>query len=149
MTTYPFHPISSNYVRYVYISSPTGYYIGYGNTRPDVTPTLQLSISSVESFPVSFQVRTLLGYSYQGTVQPNSTTSVTIPSSYTLSHVNNSDKGISIKTYSGTVRVHGLNYNPITADGFLALPCIALDVDSYEYYGLMYYNHRSRHPSFI
>ena len=89
---------------------------------------------------------TLLGYSYQGTVQPNSTTNVTIPSSYALSGVNNRDKGISIQTYNGTVRIHGLNYSPATADGFLALPCIALDIDSYEYYGLMYDD--PRNPSF-
>ena len=124
--------------------------MAYGNTHPHVIPTLQLSISSVESFPVSFEVMTLLGFSYQGIVQPNSTVDVTIPSSYALSPVNSSDKGISIKTYIGRIRVQGLNYDPNTADGFLVLPCTALDMDGYEYYGLVYDGvNTSSNPGFL
>ena len=115
------------------------YYIGFGSNHPDHISTLQLYISTVESFPVSFEVTTLLGYSYHGTVMPNSTTNVTIPNSYELSFLNAMDKGISITTDNGTIRVHGLNYEPYSSDGFLALPCTPLDIDNYEYYGITYY----------
>ena len=82
---------------------------------------------------------TLLGYSYQGIAQPNSTTIVTIPSSYEIFSVNNTKKGISITTDNGTISVHGLNYEPGSSDGFLALPCAPLEIETYEYYGLTYH----------
>ena len=91
----------------------------------------------MESFLVSFEVKTLLGYSYQGIVQPNSTASVTIPRSYELSTPNDR---ISITTYDDTIRVHGLNYYSLTTDGYLALPCTPLGIDSYEYYALTYHD---------
>ena len=71
---------------------------------------------------------------------PNSTTKVTIPSSYQLSSVNDTEKGMSITTDNGTIRVHGLNYADGTSDGFLALPCAPLELQTYEYYGLTYHD---------
>ena len=78
---------------------------------------------------------------------PNSTTNVTIPSSYELSSVNDTKKGISITTDNGTIRVHGLNYERGSSDGFLALPCAPLELETYEYYGLTY--HDTIDPGFL
>ena len=78
---------------------------------------------------------------------PNSTTEVTIPSSYEFSSVNDTEKGISITTDNGTIRVHGLNYASGSSDGFLALSCAPLELETYEYYGLTY--HDTIYSSFL
>ena len=103
----------------------------------------------METFPVSFEVMTLLGFSHQGIVLPNSTVDVTIPNSYELSSINDTNKGVSITTLEGQIGVHGLNFHTFSTDGFLALPCTALDVDTYEYYGLTYHDNVFLNPGFL
>ena len=126
------------------------YYVAFGNALTRITPSLQLSISAVESFPISFEVNTLLGFSYQGRVLPNETTNVTIPSSFELSNQNsnNSEKGIHVRSHNGRIGLIGYSYDPISTDGFLALPCISLGLDTYEYYSMTYHDDRE-YPSFL
>ena len=133
------------------MSSAMDYYIAFGNTLSRTAPTLQLSISAVESFPVSFQINTLLGFSYQGTVLPNKTANVTIPSSFELSsqNGNNTKKGIHVRSDGGRIGLIGHSYDPISADGFLALPCNSLGLDTYEYYTMAYNDHRDQYPGFL
>ena len=89
---------------------------------------------------MNFSVTTLTGFSFNGNVTRQSTTTVILPSSLQVRNSAERNKGIYIKAEGNKrIVVYGLNYREFTSDAFVALPCERSTVDEYEYYALTYY----------
>ena len=101
---------------------------------------LQLYITTKEPDPAPFTVQTLRGFSFTGVAMHNTTTVVSFDNSYEA-QTGQGDYGIHISAGDKTIVVYGWNYDPLTVDAFLALPCARLAVDQYEYYGISYRNY--------
>ena len=67
----------------------------------------------------------------------NTTTVVSLGTSFEAQS-GHRNYGIYVSAGDKTIVVHGWNYDPGTADAFLALPCVRLAVDQYVYYGISY-----------
>ena len=123
------HTESSVGTRFV-IGFPRNYFADGGPEE------LFISIASYESSDINFAI-TATGLSSTGTLSPHTATRVSVPLSLQVASVNERNKGISIET-TGDVYVHGLSYNSVSSDSYLALPCLALPVDEYEYFAISY-----------
>ncbi len=78
----------------------------------------------------------------------NSSTVVVIPPSFEVFSINERNKGILVEA-DRNINVYGMSYNARTTDAYLALPCIRMAVDEYEYYGISYDILGSSFPSVI
>ena len=79
------------------------------------------------------------GYSYNGTATNHSTTVVNLPRFLEVTSNTQRNKGIRVKAEGDRkIVVYGMSYQQHSTDAFLALPCISLAIDSYEYYGVTY-----------
>ncbi len=67
----------------------------------------------------------------------NSSTTVNVPSSFTVLSVNERNKGILVEA-DENINLYGVSFNSLWADAYLALPCTVMAVDEYEYYGISY-----------
>ena len=61
--------------------------------------------------------------------------SVTMPSSFAVLNNTVRDKGVWVQA-TDVVTVQGMNYRSGSADGFVALPCIAYQKETYTYYAV-------------
>ncbi len=95
---------------------------------------LFLYITNPDSSDVTF---TVIPMNISGSVSTRSSTTVIIPSSFEVSSINERNKGIIVEA-DGNINVYGMSYDTVTADAYLALPCITMAVDEYEYYGISY-----------
>ncbi len=102
-----------------------------------------LFFTNPESSAVNF---TVTPFNISGNVS-NSSTRVNVSSSFEVLSVSERNKGILVEA-DGNVNVYGLSFALGTADAYLALPCTAMAVDEYEYYGISY-NTSGRLPSEI
>ena len=105
---------------------------------------LFLFITNPESSTVSFTVTPI---NLSGSVSTSSTI-VNIPSSFEVLSVIERNKGIIVEA-GGSVNVYGISSHIFSADAYLALPCIKMAVDEYEYYGISYDILSSSFPSVI
>ena len=129
-------------------STANEFYVGFANNHADTLSTLRLFITTPELNPVNFSVTTLTGFNFNGIAIRQSTTTVLLPSTLQVQSNTERNKGIYIKAEGNKrIVVYGLNYQPLTSDAFLALPCERSAVDQYEYYALTY--HASTWPSNI
>ena len=127
-------------------STGNEFYVGFANNYDDGPSTLQLFVTTPEQNPVNFSVTTLTGFNFDGTATRQSTTTVLLPSALQVRSNTQRNKGIYIKAEENKrIVVYGLNYQEVTSDAFLALPCERSAVDQYEYYALTY--HASTLPS--
>lgn len=134
--------------RTVLESTANEFYIGFTYTISQ-PPTLQLFVTTPEPTPVNFSVTTLTGFSFNGTATHQSTRTVILPSCLQVQYNTERNKGIYIKAEGNKrIVVYGLNYEQLTSDAFLALPCERSTVDEYEYYALTYHG-VSNSPSTI
>ncbi len=108
------------------------------NNRGGLGPEgLFLSIANYETSTTNFAI-TASGFSFNGTLTPQElTTRVAIPLSFQVISVEERNKGIRIEATS-QVYVHSLSYSSDTSDSYLALPCLNLPVDEYEYFAISY-----------
>ena len=84
------------------------------------------------------------GFNFTGTAFNNSSTEVSIPSSFQVGSNIERNKGICVKAEGKSkIVVYGLSYKNGTSDAFLALPCSNLAVEEYEYYAMTYSDRRS------
>ena len=101
--------------------------------------TLSLFISAIEPDPVLVTVTTLRGFNFTGFATNNEALSIEIPNTFQVISSSERDKGILVRAEDQrSIVVYGLNYNTVTSDAFLSLPCDRLPVDHYEYYGVSY-----------
>ena len=103
-----------------------------------ILPSLLLFVTTPETNPVTFTV-TANGFNFTGTAFNNSSTEVSIPSTFQVESNSERNKGIYVKAEGESkIVVYGLSYHMHTSDGFLALPCSNLAVEEYEYYAMTY-----------
>ena len=103
-----------------------------------ILPSLLLFVTTPETNPVTFTV-TANGFNFTGTAFKNSSTEVSIPSTFQVESNSERNKGIYVKAEGESkIVVYGLSYHMHTSDGFLALPCSNLAVEEYEYYAMTY-----------
>ncbi len=77
-----------------------------------------------------------------------SSTRVNVPLSLEVLSANERNKGILVEA-DGNINVYGLSSASGSADAYLALPCIIMEVDEYEYYGISYDTISSGYPSVL
>ncbi len=111
---------------------------------PNIDPELFLFITNPESSAVNF---TITPINISGNIY-NSSTTVSIPSSFEVLSVNERNKGILVEA-EGTINLYGMSFHSGSADAYLALPCSKMAVDEYEYYGISYNTINSNTPSVI
>ena len=115
-----------------------------GFTVNDVSglPSLLLFVTTPEINPVTFTV-TANGFNFTGTAFNNSSTEVSIPSTFQVASDSERNKGIYVKAEGESkIVVYGLSYRSGSSDAFLALPCSNLAVEEYEYYAMTYPDRR-------
>ena len=106
-------------------------------------PSLLLFVTTPETNPVTFMV-TANGFNFTGTAFNDSSTEVSIPSTFQVTSDSERNKGIYVKAErESKIVVYGLSYRQTTSDEFLALPCSNLAVEEYEYYAMTYPDRRS------
>ena len=112
------------------------------------SPTsLLLFVTTPETNPVTFTV-TANGFNFTGTAFNNSSTEVSIPSTFQVESNSERNKGIYVKAEGESkIIVYGLSYKQGSSDAFLALPCSNLTVEEYEYYAMTYPSRFSGHTS--
>ena len=99
-------------------------------------------MTTPETNPVTFTV-TANGFNFTGTAFNNSSTEVSIPSTFQVESNSERNKGIYVKAEGESkIVVYGLSYEMHTSDAFLALPCSNLEVEEYEYYAMTYPDRR-------
>jgi len=100
--------------------------------------SLSIFISTTESVPVRFSVRSSRGNLYSGTAYNTFFQQVTLSSSYAVSGITVRDKGVWIQaTDAGKhLIVYGVNFQQYTTDGYVALPCYDYQIGSYTYYAV-------------
>ena len=112
-----------------------GFSVNYNVTLPI---SLLLFVTTPETNPVTFIV-TANGFNFTGTAFNNSSTEVSIPSTFQVGSNSEWNKGIYVKAEGeNKIVVFGLSYEMYSSDGFLALPCSNLAVEEYEYYAMTY-----------
>ena len=101
--------------------------------------SLLLFVTTQDTNPVMFTV-TANGFNFTGTAFNNSSTEVSIPSTFQVRSNRERNKGIYVKAEGDSkIVVYGLSYYVGgTSDAFLALPCSNLEVEEYEYYAMTY-----------
>ena len=103
-----------------------------------ISPSLLLFVTTPETNPVTFTV-TANGFSFTGTAFNDSSTEVSIPSTFQVESDSERNKGIYVKAEEESkVVVYGLSHRSGSSDTFLALPCSNLAVEEYEYYAMTY-----------
>ncbi len=102
-------------------------------------PQLFLFITNPELSVVNFTVSPI---NISGIVS-NSSTRANAPQSFEVLSVNERNKGIFVEA-DGNINLYGISFNLLTTDAYLALPCIEMAVDEYEYYGISYCTVSSR-----
>ncbi len=108
--------------------------IGFARNGGQVIKSqLSLFITNPESSAVTFTVTPM---DISGSVSTSSTT-VIIPPSFEVLSVNERNKGIIVEA-DGNINVYGMSFDTLTTDAYLALPCIRMAVDEYEYFGISY-----------
>ena len=108
----------------------------------EISPSLLLFVTTPETNPVTFTV-TANGFNFTGTVFNNSSTEVSIPSTFQVESNSERNKGIYVKAEGESkIVVYGLSYDMYTSDAFLVLPCTNLEVEEYEYYAMTYPDRR-------
>ena len=104
-------------------------------------------MTTPETNPVTFTV-TANGFNLTGTAFNNSSTEVSIPSTFQVESNSERNKGIYVKAEGESkIVVYGLSYDMHTSDAFLALPCSNLAVEEYEYYAMTYPDRRPQYTS--
>ena len=100
--------------------------------------SLSIFVSTTESTPVHFYVRSSQGILYSGTAYNTNFRQVTLSVSYAVSGITVRDKGVWIQATDTSKRliVYGLNFQQYTTDGFVALPCNNYQIASYTYYAV-------------
>ena len=112
-----------------------------------VTVSLLLFVTTPETNPVTFTV-TANGFNFTGTAFNNSSTEVSIPSTFEVRSNSERNKGIYVKAEGESkIVLYGLSYHIHTSDAFLALPCSNLAVEEYEYYAMTYPDRRPQFTS--
>ena len=110
-------------------------------------PSLLLFVTTPETNPVTFMV-TANGFNFTGTAFNNSSTEVSIPSTFQVRSSSERNKGIYVKAEGESkIVVYGLSYEIYSSDAFLALPCSNLAVEEYEYYAMTYPDRRPEYTS--
>ena len=110
-------------------------------------PSLLLFVTTSETNPVTFTV-TANGFNFTGTAFNDSSTEVSIPSTFQVTSDSERNKGIYVKAErESKIVVYGLSYRQTTSDAFLALPCSNLTVEEYEYYAMTYPDRRPEYTS--
>ncbi len=117
--------------------------VGFPRNDGGTANQLILFITNPESSAVSFKVTPI-----DLSRNISNSTTVSIPSNFEVLSVNERNKGILFEA-DGNVNVFGVSYGQFSADAYLALPCIAMAVDEYEYYGISYDVLTSNYPSVI
>ena len=115
------------------------FYLGFSENL--ATPSLLLFVTTNEPNPVNFTVETLMGFSFTGVATNNETTRVTLPSNFQVfsNSILERNKGIRVRAEEGRrIVVYGLNFQQVSSDAFVALPCNRLPVTEYEYYVISY-----------
>ena len=113
-----------------------GFSVNYDASK--ISSSLLLFVTTPETNPVTFTV-TAIGFNFTGTAFNNSSTEVSIPSTFQVESNNERNKGIYVKAEGESkIVVYGLSYEMHTSDAFLALPCSNLAVEEYEYYAMTY-----------
>ena len=108
------------------------------NSNERSPPSLLLFVTTPETNPVTFMV-TANGFNFTGTAFNNSSTEVSIPSTFQVKSSSERNKGIYVKAEGESkIIVYGLSYEGPSSDAFLALPCTNLTVEEYEYYAMTY-----------
>ena len=105
-------------------------------------PSLLLFVTTPETNSVTFTV-TANGFNFTGTAFNDSSTEVSIPSTFQVRSNSERNKGIYVKAEGESkIVVYGLSYRSSSSDAFLALPCSNLAVEEYEYYAMTYPDRR-------
>ena len=127
----------------IFENAANEFIIGFSvNGDVSKSPSLLLYVTTPEINPVTFTV-TANGLNFTGTAFNNSSTEVSIPSSFQVGSNIERNKGIYVKAEGKSkIVVYGLSYKNGTSDAFLALPCSNLAVEEYEYYAMTYPNRR-------
>ena len=117
--------------------------IGFSvNFKVSVPSSLSVFVTTKETNSVIFTV-TANGFNFTGTAFNNSSTEVSIPSTFQVTSNSERNKGIYVKAEGESkIVVYGLSYRQTTSDAFLALPCSNLAVEEYEYYAMTYPDRR-------
>ena len=88
------------------------------------------------------------GFNFTGTAFNDSSTEVSIPTTFEVRSNSERNKGIYVKAEGESkIIVYGLSYHIHTSDAFLALPCSNLSVEEYEYYAMTYPDRRPEYTS--
>ena len=112
------------------------FYIGFPKNDPD---NLQLFVTTREPDSVTFIVETLLGFQDTCVATHDSTTAVTLPINFQVENSDQRNKGIHVSAQRDKqINVYGFSHHTLRTDAFLALPCLQLPVDQYEYYAISY-----------
>ncbi len=106
--------------------------VGFPRNDGGTANQLSLFITNPESSAVSLKVTPI-----DLSRNISNSTTVSIPSNFEVLSVNERNKGILFEA-DGNVNMFGVSYEQFSADAYLALPCIAMAVDEYEYYGISY-----------
>ena len=115
------------------------FYLGFSENL--ATPSLLLFATTNEPDPVNFTVETLMGFSFTGVATNNATTRVTLPSNFQVftNSISERNKGIRVRAEEDRkIVVYGLNFQQVSSDAFVALPCNRLPFTEYEYYVISY-----------
>ena len=125
----------------IFESAANEFFMGFSTNNDGRIITLQLFVSTPESYPVNFKVEAR-GFNFSGVAANHSTSVVDIPHTFQVQSNSTTErnKGIRVKAEGdGKLTVYGFsNWYRHTSDAFLALPCSHLAVDEYEYYGITY-----------
>ena len=127
-------------------SQSSEFFVAFGgNELGKNNISLTLLVSSIEPGPVLVTVTTLRGFNFSGFVTNKKTLIVEIPSEFQVISESDRDKGIQVRAHNySSIAVYGMNYGNVSSDAFLALPCLTLSVDYYEYFGVSYYDDTSQ-----
>ena len=119
------------------------YFVGF--LKGYLGQNITLFITTAESVPVSFTVSSSTGLIYSGIVTNDVAINVTLPGSFAVFNNTMRDKGMWIHATDASRKliVHGMNYAPRTADGFVALPCHDFRIQNFTYYAVSTYFNRS------
>ena len=119
--------------------SGSEYFVAFpANFRNYRVLTLKLYISTSETEPVPFSVKTLRGFSFSGVVNTYTAAIIVLPDSFEVTNSSQRDKGIRISAGDKQIAVYGLSYRLGTSDSFSALLCSRQNVSEYAYYGVTY-----------
>ena len=130
-------------------SASTEFFVAFGKNYVVESTILRLFITSIEPDPVPITIESLRGFNFTGIATPNETTTVEIPNTFLVLSSSERDKGIRVSAGDKRIVVYGLNYRDRSSDAFLALPCIRLPVEQYEYYAISYTDGASHRQSHI